>query len=126
MLKHSQQGLITSQQEGERVKTATTEGKQRRDDKAGRGMREGRGTAEEREMKMKLDRREAERLRDGLGLKGSTLILICMGLPPDVGFQEDLTHKLPNGPEDLLSALYAECPSMIPQPLSHQQPGIVT
>lgn len=89
-------------------------------------MREGRGTAEEREMKMKLDRREAERLRDGLGLKGSTLILICMGLPPDVGFQEHLTHKLPNGPEDLLSALYAECPSMIPQPLSHQQPGIVT
>lgn len=126
MLKHSQQGLITSQQEGERVKTATTEGKQRRGDKAGRGMREGRGTAEEREMKMKLDRREAERLRDGLGLKGSTLILICMGLPPDVGFQEHLTHKLPNGPEDLLSALYAECPSMIPQPLSHQQPGIVT
>lgn len=120
MLKHSQQGLITSQQEGERVKTATTEGKQRRDDKAGRG------TDEEREMKMKLDRREAERLRDGLGLKGSTLILICMGLPPDVGFQEHLTHKLPNGPEDLLSALYAECPSMIPQPLSHQQPGIVT
>lgn len=29
MLKHSQQGLITSQQEGERGETATTEGKQR-------------------------------------------------------------------------------------------------
>lgn len=126
MLKHSQQGLITSQQEGEGVKTATTERKQRRDDKAGRGLREGRGTAEEREMKMKLDRRETERLRDGLHLRASTLILICMGLPPDVGFQEHLTHKLPNGPEDLLSALYAECPSMIPQPLNHQHPGSVT
>ncbi|KAM7417532.1 hypothetical protein PAMA_017258 [Pampus argenteus] len=40
-----------------------------------------------------------------------------------VGFQEHLTHKLPNGPEDLLSALNAECPSMIPQPLSQQHPS---
>lgn len=42
MLKHSQQGLITSQQEGERGETATTEGKQRRDNKADRGLCEDR------------------------------------------------------------------------------------
>lgn len=77
-------------------------------------------------MKMKLDRREAGRLRDRSNLNANTLILICMGLPPDVGFKERLTHELPNGPEDLLSALYAECPSMIPQPLSRQHPSTVT
>lgn len=38
MLKHSQQGLITSQQEEERGETETTEGKQKRDNKAGRGL----------------------------------------------------------------------------------------
>lgn len=121
MLKHSQRGLITSQQEGERGETATTEGKQRRDNKAGRGL-----CRKEREMKMKLNRRETERLRDRTSLKDNTLIWICMGLPPDVGFQEHLTHKLPNGPEDLLSALHAECPSMILQPLSQQHPSAVT
>lgn len=42
MLKHSQQGLITSQQEGERGEAATTEGKQRWDSKAGKGLCEGR------------------------------------------------------------------------------------
>lgn len=69
MLKHSQQGLITSQWEEERGETATTEGKKggggggvtkqaRGDEKAER--RRGR----EREMKMRPDRREADGLRD--------------------------------------------------------------
>lgn len=78
------------------------------------------------EMKMKLDRRKTEGLRDRSSLKANTLILICMGLPPDVGFQEHLTHEMPNGPEDLLSALHAECPSMILPPLSQQHPSTVT
>lgn len=89
-------------------------------------MKAERCRGKEREMKMKLDRREAERLRDRSNLKANTLILICTGLPPDVRFQECLTHELPNGPEDLLSALHAECPSMILQPLSQQHPSTVT
>lgn len=75
-------------------------------------------------MKMKLDRREAERLRDRSNLKANTLI--CMGLPPDVGFKKRRTHELPNDPEDLLSVLHTKCPSMIPQPLSQQHPSGVT
>ncbi len=59
MLKHSQQGLITSQQEGERVETATTEAKQRRDNKAGRGLCEDRAPPWKGvRIKMKLDRRD--------------------------------------------------------------------
>lgn len=54
----------------------------------------------EREMKMKLDSRKVQRLRDGTSLKANTLILIEMGLPPDVGFQEHLTQvaKWSRGP----------------------------
>lgn len=66
MLKHSQQGLITSQWEEQRGETATTEGKkeggvtkQAKDYEKAERCR-----GREREMKMKPDRREADRLRD--------------------------------------------------------------
>lgn len=63
-------------------------------------------------MKMKLDGRETERLRDRSNREANALILICTGSPPDVGFQEHLTCDLPESPEDLLSALHAKCPLM--------------
>ena len=81
---------------------------------------------EERDIKMKLDRREAERLRDRSNLS-QHFDLDLYGLATRCGVSSEcLTHKLPNGPEDLLSALNAECPSMIPQPLSRQHPSTVT
>lgn len=75
---------------------------------------------------MKLDRSEAGRLRDRSNLRANTLILMCMGLPPDVEFKERVTQNLPNGPEDPLSALRAKCPQTIPQPLRQQHSTIVT
>lgn len=88
--------------------------------------RRSRGKKKEREMKMKLDGRETERLRDRSNREANALILICTGSPPDVGFQEHLTCDLPESPEDLLSALHAKCPLMIPQPLSQQHQSTVT
>lgn len=80
----------------------------------------------ERDIKMKLDRREAEWLRDRSNLS-QHFDLDLYGLATRCGISsERLTHELPNGPEDLLSALNAECPSMIPQPLSQQHPSTVT
>lgn len=66
MLKHSQQGLITSQWEEERGETATTEGKKERGiTKQAKDYEKAEWCrGREREMKMEPDRREADRLRD--------------------------------------------------------------
>jgi len=124
MLKHTQQGLITSQHEGRDVRRTESKGGVTKQSEY--CVKPERRRGEEKERKMKLDRREAGSLRDRSNLQANTLSLICMGLPPDVVFKERLSHEVPNGPEDLLSALHAECPSMIPRPLSQPHPSTVT